>query len=55
MTGARGARWNLKSDREERTLTPRLEDFPELEDADISACLAFAADREHREAGLPPQ
>ncbi len=32
-----------------------LEDFPELEDADISACLAFAADREHRVAGLPPQ
>jgi uncharacterized protein (DUF433 family) len=24
-----------------------LEDFPELETADIRACLAFAADREH--------
>jgi len=24
-----------------------LEDFPELEPEDISACLAFAADREH--------
>jgi len=28
-----------------------LEDFPELEDEDISACLAYAADREHRLAG----
>lgn len=25
-----------------------LEDFPELTPADIRACLAFAADREHR-------
>ncbi|MEW6727789.1 MAG: DUF433 domain-containing protein [Pseudomonadota bacterium] len=25
-----------------------LSDFPELEPADIRACLAFAADREHR-------
>ena len=25
-----------------------LEDFPELEEGDITACLAFAADREHR-------
>jgi len=25
-----------------------LEDFPELESADIRACLAYAADREHR-------
>jgi len=25
-----------------------LDDFPELERDDISACLAFAADREHR-------
>jgi uncharacterized protein (DUF433 family) len=24
-----------------------IEDFPELESADIRACLAFAADREH--------
>lgn len=24
-----------------------VEDFPELEPADIRACLAFAADREH--------
>lgn len=29
-----------------------LEDFPELEDEDITACLAFAADREHRLAGI---
>ncbi len=25
-----------------------LEDFPELTETDIKACLAFAADREHR-------
>lgn len=25
-----------------------IEDFPELETADIRACLAFAADREHK-------
>ena len=25
-----------------------IEDFPELEPADIRACLAFAADREHK-------
>ena len=25
-----------------------IEDFPELTEADIKACLAFAADREHR-------
>jgi uncharacterized protein (DUF433 family) len=24
-----------------------IEDFPELEEADVLACLAFAADREH--------
>ncbi len=29
-----------------------LEDFPELEEQDILACLAFAADREHRVAGI---
>jgi len=29
-----------------------LKDFPELESADILSCLAFAADREHRIAGL---
>lgn len=29
-----------------------LEDFPELEEADITACLAFAADREHRLATI---
>lgn len=28
-----------------------LGDFPELEEEDIAACLAFAADREHRLAG----
>lgn len=27
--------------------TEIIEDFPELESADIRACLAFAADREH--------
>lgn len=29
-----------------------LEDFPELEEQDISACLSFAADREHRVTGI---
>ncbi len=29
-----------------------LDDFPELEREDISACLAFAADREHRLTGI---
>lgn len=29
-----------------------LEDFPELEEQDIAACLSFAADREHRVAGI---
>ncbi len=29
-----------------------LRDFPELEQADIRACLAFAADREHRVSAL---
>ena len=29
-----------------------LEDFPELGEEDIIACLAFAADREHRLAGV---
>ncbi len=29
-----------------------LENFPELEAADILSCLALAADREHRIAGL---
>lgn len=29
-----------------------LEDFPELETADIRACLAYAADREHNTATL---
>jgi uncharacterized protein (DUF433 family) len=29
-----------------------LEDFPELEPEDITACLAFAADREHRLAEI---
>ena len=35
-------------------LSPKelLDDFPELEADDISACLAFAADREHRLAGI---
>lgn len=28
--------------------TEIIEDFPELEIADIRACLAYAADREHR-------
>ena len=29
-----------------------LDDFPELESDDISACLGFAADREHRLTGI---
>ena len=29
-----------------------LDDFPELEPEDITACLAFAADREHRLAEI---
>ena len=29
-----------------------LNDFPELELEDIKACLAFAADREHKVSGL---
>jgi uncharacterized protein (DUF433 family) len=29
-----------------------LQDYPELEEEDIKACLAFAADREHRVAGI---
>jgi uncharacterized protein (DUF433 family) len=32
-----------------------LGDFPELETADIRACLAYAADREHRTATLLAQ
>ena len=32
-----------------------LDDFPELESEDIIACLAFAADREHRLAGIGVQ
>ncbi len=32
-----------------------LEDFPELEIADIRACLAFAADREHNTVTLVAQ
>ena len=32
-----------------------LADFPELERADIRACLAFAADRERRTATVPPK
>jgi len=31
-----------------------LRDFPDLEREDIRACLAFAAEREHRLIGLPP-
>jgi uncharacterized protein (DUF433 family) len=31
-----------------------LEDFPELESADILACLSFAANREHQLARLLP-
>lgn len=30
-----------------------IEDFPELEKADIRACLAYAADRERRAVTLP--
>ena len=35
-------------------LSPKelLEDFPELQEDDINACLAFAADREHRLTGI---
>ena len=32
-----------------------LDDFPELEEEDIAACLAFAADREHRLVGIGAQ
>ena len=32
-----------------------LEDFPELETADIRACLAYAADREHNTVTLVAQ
>jgi uncharacterized protein (DUF433 family) len=32
-----------------------LGEFPELERADIRACLAFAADRERRTATVPPK
>jgi uncharacterized protein (DUF433 family) len=35
--------------------TDILEDFPELEPADIRACLAYAADREHNTAVVLPQ
>ncbi len=31
-----------------------LEDFPELTQADIRACLAFAADREHKLSTITP-
>ncbi len=31
-----------------------LEDFPELTQADIRACLAFAADREHKLSTVTP-
>ena len=31
-----------------------LADFPDLQRADIRACLAFAADRERRRVSLPP-
>jgi uncharacterized protein (DUF433 family) len=30
------------------TLNEIVEDFPELSESDIRACLAFAADREHK-------
>jgi uncharacterized protein (DUF433 family) len=33
--------------------TDIIEDFPELEPADIRACLAFAADREHNLYTVP--
>lgn len=32
-----------------------LRDFPDLEREDIRACLAFAAERERRLVGLPPE
>lgn len=32
------------------TMAEIMEDFPELTEADIRACLAYAADREHRVA-----
>ena len=32
-----------------------LAEFPELERADIRACLAFAADRERRTVTIPPK
>ena len=32
-----------------------LHDFPDLEAADIRACLQFAADRERRLVSIPPQ
>jgi uncharacterized protein (DUF433 family) len=35
--------------------TEILSDFPELESADIRACLAYAADREHRTVALIAQ
>ncbi len=34
------------------TIEEVLADFPELEKEDVQACLAFAADREHRVSGL---
>ncbi len=34
------------------TIEEVLADFPELEKKDVQACLAFAADREHRVSGL---
>ena len=34
------------------TDTEILEDYPELNQQDIMACLAFAADREHRIEGI---
>lgn len=34
------------------TIEQVLEEYPELERKDILACLAFAADREHRVANL---
>ena len=32
-----------------------LQDFPDLEGADIRACLQFAADRERRLVSIPPE
>ena len=32
-----------------------LDDFPELTEEDIRACLAFAADRERRLLAIPPE